>query len=114
MQSELSNFLLLLFHPFTDLSIGEAVDTPPSDPFFLQVYIASLMPWRLDDPGSNIFHDWKTLEVEGATGGILLFWDKQKMSLVEDEIGSLSITCYLKMWKMGLSGLSQKYTARLR
>ena len=34
--------------------------------------------------------------VEGAAGGILLFWDKRKMDLVEVEIGSFSITCLFK------------------
>ena len=42
------------------------------------------------------FHDWKALEAEGAAGGILLFWDKRKMNLVEAEICSFSITCLFK------------------
>ena len=46
--------------------------------------------------GAGRFHDWKALEAEGATGGILLFWDKRKMNLVKAEIGSFSITCLFK------------------
>ena len=46
--------------------------------------------------GVSRFHDWNALEAEGATGGILLFWDKRKMDLVEAEIGSFSITCLFK------------------
>ena len=60
------------------------------------------------------FHDWKALEAERAVGGILLFWEKQKMDLVEAEIGSFSIMCLFKMWKMGLCGLSQEFTTRLK
>ena len=36
------------------------------------------------------------MEAEGAAGGILLFWDKRKMDLVQAEIGSFSITCLFK------------------
>ena len=42
--------------------------------------------------GVSRLHDWKALEAEGAAGGILLFWDKRKIDLVEAEIGSFSIT----------------------
>ena len=46
--------------------------------------------------GAGRLHDWKALEVKGAAGGILLFWDKRKMDLVEAEIGSFSIMCLFK------------------
>ena len=47
------NSFIFLFHLFDDLIIEEATDTPQSDPFFLQVYIAPLMPQRSDDPGND-------------------------------------------------------------
>ena len=43
---------------FFDLIIEEAIATLPSDPFFLQVYIAPLKPHRLDDPGND---NWRLL-----------------------------------------------------
>ena len=36
------------------------------------------------------FLDWKFLDAEGTAGGILLFWDKRRSSLVESEYGSFS------------------------
>ena len=38
----------------------------------------------------------KVAEAEGAVGGILLFWDKRKLNLVEVETSLLSITCWFK------------------
>ena len=52
--SNCANSLHYLLHHFSDLIIGEAVGIPPLDPFFLQVYLTSLMPQRLDDPGTDI------------------------------------------------------------
>ena len=64
--------------------------------------------------GVSRFHDWKALEAEGAAGGILLFWDKRKMDLVQAEIGSLSITGLFKNMEDGLRGRSQEFMARLK
>ena len=46
--------------------------------------------------GVGRFFDWKVAEAEGATGDILLFWDKRKLELVEVETGLFSITCWFK------------------
>ena len=46
--------------------------------------------------GVSRIHEWKALEAEGAAGGILLFWDKRKMDLIQAEIGSFSITILFK------------------
>ena len=35
--------------------------------------------------------DWRALDAEGTAGGILLFWDKKIMELVDSEIGLFSI-----------------------
>ena len=40
--------------------------------------------------------EWKVVEAEGTVGGILVFWDKRKLELVEAEIGHFSITCMFK------------------
>ena len=46
--------------------------------------------------GVSRFHEWKALEAEGVVVGILLFWDKRKMDMVQVEICSFSITCLFK------------------
>ena len=46
--------------------------------------------------GLGRFFDWKVAEAEGVVGGILLFWDKRKLDLVEVETGLFSITCWFK------------------
>ena len=51
--SNCTNSLHSLLHPFANLIIEDAAGTPPSDPFFLQVYITPLMPQRSDDPGTD-------------------------------------------------------------
>ena len=54
------NFLLLHLRIFADLIIEEAVGLPSSNHPFLQVYIAPLMPQRLDDQGNNVTHILET------------------------------------------------------
>ena len=39
------------------------------------------------------FLDWKSLDAEGTVGGILLSWDKRRLSLMESEYGSFSFSC---------------------
>ena len=41
--------------------------------------------------------DWKALDAEGSAGGILLFWDKRRQSLVESEYGSFSFSYLFRM-----------------
>ena len=62
----------------------------------------------------GIFSDWKVVEAEGVVGGILMFWDKRKLDLVEVETNLFSITCLFKMWRMGFSGLLHGCMVRLR
>ena len=45
--------------------------------------------------------DWRALNAEGSAGGILLFWDKRKMELVDLEIGLFTISCLFKMVEGG-------------
>ena len=40
--------------------------------------------------------EWRTVEAEGTTGGILVFWNTRKLDLVESEIGHFSVTCKFK------------------
>ena len=47
--------------------------------------------------GMGRFLDWKALDAEGSIGGILLFWDKRRLSLVESEYGSYSLSCVFSM-----------------
>ena len=47
-------------------------------------------------------YDWRVLEAEGTTGGILLFWDKKIMELVDSETGLFSISCLFKMGEGGV------------
>ena len=47
--------------------------------------------------GVGRFLDWKALDAEWTAGGILLFWDKRKLTLVESEFGSFSLSCLFRM-----------------
>ena len=40
--------------------------------------------------------EWRAVEAEGTTGGILVFWDTRKLDLLEAEIGHFSVTCMFK------------------
>ena len=37
------------------------------------------------------------MEAKGTAGGILLFWHKRRLSLVESEYGSYSLSCLFRM-----------------
>ena len=50
--SNCTNSLHSLLHPFANLIIEDAAGTPPSDPFFCR-FISPLMPQRSDDPGTD-------------------------------------------------------------
>lgn len=41
----------------------------------------------------NTFVDWVHLEPLGASGGILLMWDRTVVEKVEEAVGEYSITC---------------------
>ena len=47
--------------------------------------------------GMGRFLDWKALDAVGSARGILLFWDKRRLSLVESEFGSYSFSCVFSM-----------------
>jgi hypothetical protein len=40
--------------------------------------------------------DWMFLGSNGASGGILLMWDKRLVKKVEDAVGSYSVSCKFK------------------
>ena len=51
--------------------------------------------------GVGRIFDWRALNAEGSAGGIILFWDKKAMELVNSEIGLFSISCLFKMVEGG-------------
>ena len=47
--------------------------------------------------GAGRIYDWRALNAEGTAGGILLFWVKKIMELVDSKNGLFSISCLFKM-----------------
>ena len=47
--------------------------------------------------GVGRFLDWIAMNAEGSAGGILMFWDKRRMSMLESMVGSFSVSCLFKM-----------------
>jgi exonuclease III len=45
---------------------------------------------------SNRFADWKYLESEGASGGVLIMWDKRVAEVQDCVKGQFSISCRFK------------------
>ena len=43
------------------------------------------------------FLNWKALNAEGTARGILLLWDKRRISLVDSVVGSFSVLCLFRM-----------------
>ncbi|RVW29924.1 RHOMBOID-like protein 10, chloroplastic [Vitis vinifera] len=43
--------------------------------------------------GSGRFLDWGALDAQGATGGILICWDKRTLEILEMEMGQFTISC---------------------
>ena len=37
------------------------------------------------------------MNAEGSVGGILLFWDNSRISLVDSVVGSFSVSCLFRM-----------------
>ena len=46
--------------------------------------------------GSGRFLDWGAMGAQGATGGILICWDKRTLEVLEMEMGQFSISCMLR------------------
>ena len=66
--------------------------------------------------GVGRFLDWIAMNAEGSAGGILLFWDKRRMSRLETMAGGFSVSCLFKMvddgfrWAFtGVYGPIEKY-----
>ena len=47
--------------------------------------------------GVGRFLGWKGLDAEWSAGGILMFWDKRRLSLVESKYGNYSLSCVFSM-----------------
>ena len=47
--------------------------------------------------GLGRFLNWRVLNAEGSAGGILLLWDKRRISLVDSVVGSFSVSCLFRM-----------------
>ena len=45
------------------------------------------------------FLNWKALNAKGTVGGILLLWDKRRISLVDSVVGSFSVSYLFRMAK---------------
>ena len=52
--------------------------------------------------GVGRFLNWIALDAEGSAGGILLLWDKRRISLVDSVAGSFSVSCRFRMEEDGL------------
>ena len=46
--------------------------------------------------GVGRYLDWRAANVEGASRGILVFWDKRILELVDLEVGLFSISCQFR------------------
>ena len=47
------------------------------------------------------FLNWTALNTEGSVGGILLIWDKRRISMVDSMVGSFLVSCLLRMAEDG-------------
>ena len=43
--------------------------------------------------GSRRFLDWRALDADGVTGGILICWDKRSLEILDWEEGQFSLSC---------------------
>ena len=50
--------------------------------------------------GVGRFLNWTALNAKGSAGGILLYWDKRRISMVS-MVGSFSVSCLFKMAEDG-------------
>ena len=51
--------------------------------------------------GVGHFLNWKALNAKGTAGGILLFWDKRRINMVDSVVGSFSVSCLFRMAEDG-------------
>ncbi|RVX10943.1 hypothetical protein CK203_013310 [Vitis vinifera] len=51
--------------------------------------------------GSGRFLDWRALNAEGATGGILICWDKRVLEILDWKEGQFSLSCRFKTIENG-------------
>ena len=47
--------------------------------------------------GVGHFLNWIALNAEGSAGGILMIWDKRRISMVDSVVGSFLVSCLLRM-----------------
>ena len=53
--------------------------------------------------GVGRFLEWGVLNVRGAAGGVLVFWDNRVLELIGMEVGLFSISCRFKNCEDGFS-----------
>ena len=51
--------------------------------------------------GVGRFLNWIALNAKGSARGILLFWDKRRINMVDYMVGSFSVSCLFKMAEDG-------------
>ena len=51
--------------------------------------------------GVGRYLNWIALDAEGSAGGILLLWDKRRISLEDSVAGSFSVSCWFRMAEDG-------------
>ena len=68
--------------------------------------------------GVGRFLNWRALNAEGSVGGILLLWDKRRISLEDSVAGNFSVSCLFRMAEDGFqwvfSGVYGPIEKRLR
>ena len=51
--------------------------------------------------GSRRFLDWKVMNTEGASGGILICWDKRSLDILDWEEGHFTLSCRFRNVEKG-------------
>ena len=51
--------------------------------------------------GVGHFLDWTALNADGSAGGILLIWDKRRISFVDSLVGNFLVSCFFRMEEDG-------------
>ena len=60
--------------------------------------------------GTGRFLDWGALDASRAAGGILIYWDKRTLNVLEMEVGHFQFPVDSGMWRTGSFGCSQECT----